>query len=368
MTDLRAGGETPAIPSSRAVEPQSGGAPTATLLIATYNRAPFLRETLQSLVSLESPAGITWDVLVVDNNSTDDTRDLVRSAAQSFPVPLRYIFEARQGKSIALNTAIADISSALILFSDDDVRVPARWLRVAVEALRERGDIDYVGGPVKPMWGGPKPRWLEEAGASAGVLAVLDYGSDAFVFEDRALIPLGVNMAVKRSLIERIGGFHPRLGRSGGSLLGQEQAEFFIRCRRAGGRGLYVPEMWLEHLVPADRLSLRYFLRWWFWKGVSHGRWYRMHNETELGVDLRRVSRLFGMPRFLYGSAVRDAAGLLRALVTGRVREAVDRLFQLAYFLGHCREGWFGPKDILAEVEAPAPGSLEAARPPPHSR
>ena len=98
--------------------------------------------------------------------------------------------------------------------------------------------------------------------------------------------PLGVNMAVRRRLIERIGGFRPDLGRNGRSLLGQEQAEFFYRSRQAGARGLYVPEMVLDHVVPASRLTWSYFWRWWFWKGVSHARVHRLHGRTELGIDL----------------------------------------------------------------------------------
>jgi hypothetical protein len=102
--------------------------------------------------------------------------------------------------------------------------------------------------------------------------------------------------------------------------------------------------MWLEHVVPSDRLSLRYFSRWWFWKGVSHARWYRMHGETELGVDLRNVSRLFGVPLFVYRTALNDAAAAVRALVTGARAEAADRLLMLTFFAGYLREAWFGPR------------------------
>ena len=343
--------------------PVPRAAPTATLLIATYNRARYLRDTLQSIAALQVPAGITWDVLVVDNNSSDETREVVEQAAAGYPVPLRYMFEGRQGKSIALNAAMETIASQVIVFSDDDVRVPAGWLEAAVAPLLARTDIDYVGGPVRPMWSGPRPSWLQDPSLYGGVLAVLDYGAEPFIFEDRKLIPLGVNMAVRRSLIARVGGFHPALGRTGKSLLGQEQAEFFLRTRRAGIRGLYVPGMWLEHLVAVDRLRMGYFLRWWFWKGISHARWYRMHHETELGVDLRSTPTFLGVPRFFYRTALQDLAAGAGAVLRRRPAAASTRLCMFVYFLGHCREAWVGPPLDVSAADAQKksrPGSLPA--------
>ena len=330
-------------------ESASGSRITATLLIATYNRAALLEDTLRSVALLRTPPDVAWDVVIADNNSIDNTREIVTAAAEWFPVPLTYVFEPRQGKSIALNTALSAISSSIVLFSDDDVRVPEDWLQMAIQPFVERPDIAYVGGPVRPRWGGTRPVWLENSQRAAGVLALLDYGSDPFVFEERRLIPLGVNMGVRRSLIHHVGGFNAALGRRGSSLLGQEQAEFFLRCRRIGARGLYVPEMRLEHVVPAYRLSLRYFSRWWFWKGVSHARWYRMHKETELGVDLSKVSRFFGVPLFVYGSAINDAAAAVCALVTGARARAADRFFMVAFFAGYVREAWFGPRRFEAD-------------------
>lgn len=325
---------------------------TATLLITTFNRASFLRDTLLSIASLRTPPDLAWNVLIVDNNSTDDTRSVVMAATAWFPVPLTYMFEGRQGKSNALNTGLEAISSSIVLFSDDDVRLPEDWLEAAVGPLLQQPDVAYVGGPVHPLWSGTPPRWLHQSPKAAGVLAILDYGPQPFCFEDRRLIPLGVNMAVRRSLIETVGGFHAALGRSGRSLLGQEQAEFFARCRAIGARGLYVPAMHLNHLVPANRLSLRYFLRWWFWKGVSQARWHRMHRETELGLNLAQTSQVFGISRFMYGDVLRETAAGLGKLLSGRPTAIPDHLASLAYFAGYARETWFGPRRFASAEPA----------------
>ena len=107
------------------------------IVIATYNRAADLRETLTSLAGLQ-PDG-PWEVIVVDNNSPDDTRAVVQAAAASFPVPLRYLFEREQGRSPALNCGIRAAAGAIIVTTDDDVRVPADWLNRAAEGLRASG-------------------------------------------------------------------------------------------------------------------------------------------------------------------------------------------------------------------------------------
>jgi glucosyl-dolichyl phosphate glucuronosyltransferase len=310
----------------------------ATILICTYNRASRLGSTLDSIAALACPPNLQWDVLVVDNNSSDDTRSVVEVRQRSFPVPLRYLFEPQQGKSNALNTGLRHTRADIIVFTDDDVCVPPGWLDSAVAPLRTRAEIAYTGGPVRPMWGGTPPAWLDPSGNLGGTLAVKDHGAEPFVFEDRQKTPLGVNMAVRRALIDRVGGFRPDLGRSGASLLGQEQAEFFYRTRAAGARGLYVPEMVLDHDVSASRLTFSYFRRWWYWKGVSHSRLHRIHGRTELGLELSTVPRVAGVPRFILRSLARHVLHAVVGMFTFDRRRAAQACLKVAYCLGYIRE------------------------------
>jgi glycosyltransferase involved in cell wall biosynthesis len=309
----------------------------ATVLICTYNRADRLAETLDSLALTRAP-GLHWDVIVVDNNSTDHTAAVVKTRVRSYPVALRYLFEPTQGKSPALNTGLAATGATIIAFTDDDVRIGAEWLERGCAPLLDDPSIHYTGGPVLPIWERPCPPWLDTRRSDLwGTLAILNYGPEPFIFEERQRVPLGANMAVRRELIDRIGGFDPALGRRGASLLGQEQAEFFCRSRATGARGLYVPAMSLEHHVPAARLTLDYFRRWWFWKGVSRSRLEHAHPVTELGVDLERVPQVAGVPRFMVGSAIRDAAHWMRALVASDAIARVRHEMMLCYFAGYCR-------------------------------
>ena len=306
----------------------------ATVLICTYNRANLLGETLDSLRSTRT--SLRWNVVVVDNNSTDGTREAVASRIAAFPVRLRYLFEPRQGKSNALNTGLEATDAAIVAFTDDDVRVSGGWLEASCRPLLDDPTIDYTGGPVLPIWEQPRPCWLDGARSDLwGTLAILDYGPDRFVFEERRRVPLGVNMAVRRRLIDRIGGFDPALGRTGDSLLGQEQAEFFCRSRGIGARGAYVPQASLRHHVPAQRLTREYFMRWWYWKGVSKARLERRHPVTEMGIDLSRVPTIARVPRFMVGSAIRDLGGMVRAALTSDGVETMRRASMLCYFAGY---------------------------------
>ena len=345
--------------------PSGGPALDATVLICTYNRAAWLAETLDGIAALDVPPSIAWDVLVVDNNSSDATRDVVEQRTRSYPVRLRYLFEGRQGKSNALNAGMAATAARVIVFTDDDVRVPRGWLAAAITPLLERRDIDYTGGPVRPIWGAHKPAWLDEKGNLGGTIAVKDHGDAPFVFEDRRKTPLGVNMAVRRSLIERIGGFRPDLGRRGKSLLGQEQAEFFYRSREAGARGLYVPDMILDHHVPASRLTRSYFRRWWYWKGVSHARLHRLHGRTELGLNLADVPRLFGVPRFIYGTITGSLREWVGALTEWTRVKSEERGLMIAYAFGYIRESRRASGRTIRQdglpLEAAGPSSRQTA-------
>jgi glycosyltransferase involved in cell wall biosynthesis len=316
----------------------------ATVLIATYNRARFLERTLDSLRALAVAPGRHWEIIVVDNNSSDDTRAVVTRHARDFPVALRYLFESRQGRSSALNAGLAASSAPVIAMTDDDVRVEPQWLEAACAALSS-GDAAYAGGPVRPMWESPPPRWLDlTRGDLWGTIAIQDHGDAPFVYEERRKVPLGANMAARRELFDRAGLFRADLGRSSGRLLlGQEVPELLMRARAAGLRGLYVPAMQVHHHIPSARLTRRYFRRWWFGKGVSRAALERMQPITELGIDLRRTPHIFGVPRYMYGTAARDLAGLLVATAARQPADAFRHQMMLAFFAGYVRARVMSP-------------------------
>ena len=311
------------------------------VVIATCNRASELRETLRSLATLS--ARDSWEAIVVDNNSTDDTRTVVRLLALGFPAPLRYVFEPTPGRSAALNTGIHAAQGEIILTTDDDVRVEPDWLDCAGAAL-DQLQCDYVSGRVLPMWRAPLPGWLaDRPGPQWAVIALLDYGASPLELTTR--MPLGVNMAFRRRVFETVGLWDTRLGRKAGTLLGQEVREWCIRARARGVRGYYSPELVVRHVIPARRLKKAYFRRWFYWRGISRALLYQqqgldMESPQETTLDFAHVPHIGGVPRYLYRTVLEHLRGFLSARAGGDRVGAFEHELWLWMFAGIVRQRW----------------------------
>ena len=325
------------------------------VVIATHNRAGDLRGTLESLAMLRTPRA--WEVVVVDNNSTDDTPQVVRELAPSYPAPLRYLFEKVPGRSAALNTGIAAALGSVIVTTDDDVRVEPDWLEQAghaIDALR----CDYVGGRVLPIWGGPRPSWLPDRPSRHwAVIALLDCGREPMEFTSR--MPLGVNMAFRREVFERVGGWDPRVGRKAGTLLGQEVREWCIRARARGVRGCYAPELVLRHIIPASRLNKEYFRRWFYWRGISRALLYQqqgldMESPQETRIDFSHVRHVAGVPKYLFRTAARNAMAMVTSAARGDAMASFEHELWLCMFAGILRQRWRDRRRPFDWTEAPA--------------
>ena len=190
---------------------------------------------------------------------------------------------------------------------------------------------------MRPIWEVPPPRWLDlRRGDLWGTIAIQDHGTGVLSYEAARKVPLGANMAVRAEVFDLVGGFRADLGRAGGRVvMGQEVPEWLLRARAAGFTGLYVPAMEVHHHVPSARLTHRYFRKWWFGKGVSRAALDRMQPVTELGLDLRQVPHLLGVPRFMFGTLGRDLFGLAAAVAAGRPADAFRHQMMLWFFAGY---------------------------------
>src|SRR5687768_11694504 len=121
------------------------------VVISTYNRCEMLGMALERLLAQQSQ-GVSYEVIVVDNNSTDRTREVVESFVNGGHPNLRYVFEPKQGVSYGRNTGIACSSAEIIAFTDDDVRVGQGWINNMKRAFDEYPEVDFVGGPILPEW------------------------------------------------------------------------------------------------------------------------------------------------------------------------------------------------------------------------
>jgi glucosyl-dolichyl phosphate glucuronosyltransferase len=334
------------------------------VVIPTYNRADELRETLSSIARLQISK--PWEMIVVDNNSTDSTRETVLDSAKRFPAPLHYVFEPEAGRSAALNAGIKRATGQIIATTDDDVRVEPDWLFQA-EAGLEREACDFVGGKVLPIWLGERPGWLaNQGGRHWSVIALQDHGAKAVEIGGR-YPALGVNLVFKRKTFDVVGLWDTRIGRKAGTLLGQEVREWLLRARAAGLKGMYIPEMIVHHVIPADRLNKRYFRRWFYWHGISRAMLYQqsridMVSPEESTLDFSKVPHIMGMPRYLYREALRSARDVLKSKLTGKEAAGFDSELWLCFFFGMWRQRWkdrhmpFGESKDVRTIPNPEAG------------
>lgn len=235
------------------------------VVICTYNRSDMLRDTLQSWIDVHKDA-CQVELIVVDNNSSDDSRNVVEQFAERFDGKFVYTFEANPGLSFARNKGIEVAKGKLIAFVDDDIYFHESWLKEIFKAFRNHSEADCIGGNSIPVFETPRPDWLAD-----NLLQV--FGSTRSGDSEKKMVfpehPFGVNMAFKREVFDRIGMFNTCLGRIKKSLLSNEEKELFYRINQAGFNTIYIPAAIIHHRIPADRINQNWIIRRIFWQGIS---------------------------------------------------------------------------------------------------
>jgi len=257
-------------------------------IICTYNRAKSLHRTLTTLVEVERPPGIDWETILVDNNSTDNTEQVCREFQDR--LPLRYITEARRGKSIALNTAIGLSTADLLLFTDDDVDFDPQWLKGYADAAARMPDIPFFVGRILARLEGKPPRWFSKHAHS--LLAQLAVHFDAGTSECPMEAGYGANMAIRAEVFRRGISFRPHLGPVGSKRISSEDAQLFQDIHASPGEhmGIYVPAALLYHRTDRIRMTESYVRMWFHADGVARV----LRNQIDPAVTL------FGVPRYLW--------------------------------------------------------------------
>ena len=256
------------------------------VVLCTYNRCQSLANTLQSLAASELPDAVDWEVLVVDNNSNDRTREVVEDFCRKYVPHFRYRFERQQGKSHALNTGIREAQGDIVAFTDDDVTVEPTWLADLTMGLRSSEWVG-AGGRILPERGFSPPRWLAIYGrySMGGVLGVFDRGDKPAQLD---WAPFGANMAFRREMFEKYGGFRKDLGPPPSELRG-EDTDFGYRLMAAGERLRYEPSAIVYHRIPTNLIRKEHFLGWWFGFGrAAAQKWAR--GPDVLGIPRRYLT------------------------------------------------------------------------------
>jgi len=232
-----------------------------TVVLCTHNRSESLAKALASVAVQELSPGVRWEVLVIDNNSRDQTSAVVRKVSDEHPGRFRYLFEPRPGKSFALNAGIQEADGAILAFVDDDVVAEPKWLENLTATIRN-GESAGAGGRIVPGWSCPPPKWLPCFDRQAlGPLVAFEPSSEAGPLLEP---PFGTNMAFRKGMFEKYGGFRTDLGPRPDSEIRGEDTEFGSRLLAAGEHLRYEPTAVVYHAVPQNRVRKSYFLKWWF--------------------------------------------------------------------------------------------------------
>jgi glycosyltransferase involved in cell wall biosynthesis len=303
-------------------------------VVPTHNRSGLLRETLSRLAFGQRGCS-RFEVVVVDNNSTDDTRRLVESFA-SGRVPVHYVFEPRQGASFARNAGAMKASAPLLAFLDDDLDASPEWVSQICATMARHPQVVCLGGAILPEWECTPPDWLSHEHWSP--LAILDLGTEPFVVDPkRPICLMSGNMACRAEFFHAVGGFDPSLRRS-------EDRDLTVRLLEAGFTCMYAPHVVVSSRITRGRMTKSY-----------HRRWHRVHGRFLAIMDDRRPvpSRMMvlGVPGYLLRQSVEHLTAWVREQFFGSASRAFfheTRLHFCAGFIGQ-RLG-IGREQISAEV------------------
>ena len=289
-----------------------------TLLICTHNRAASLKDTLASLIGQRTEKDFDFEIQIVDNASTDETKSVVESFQPAFNGRLRYFFEAKKGKPYAMNFGIKEAKGEIVAFIDDDCLVedPDFLLKISRVFQEQSSKVGFIGGKILPLWiGTPAPEWVNES--FLGPLALLDYGNEPFVLEfnrpdlNKRLF-YGANFAFRKEVFQKHGGINVNKALS-------QDTDICLRLLKAGEKGYYAPHIWVKHKVSTDRLSPQYFYQWYYKRGIYHD----MDENYQ-----RKIYHPFGVPFWLMKQT---GVYFLRSLFTRtRTEQVKNRCF--AYY------------------------------------
>ena len=293
------------------------------VIICTYNRSNGLKTTLESLEFQELPENFSWEIVVVDNNSIDDTPEKVREFAENSELIVRYVKEKIQGLSHARNKGVAEARGRYLYFIDDD-EIADKHLVGEIYDTFETYKCDCVGGRIYLKCEDEMPQWLTKD--LWGFLTYLNYGDNAFQLDEQRY-PFGGNMAFSRAVFRRIGLFNVNMGRKGDQLFGGEEFDLFQRLLASGGKGIYQPKAIVYHVTKKPRLQKKYFRTLHYKAGIQKAL-----------LDNRVYKRsLFGIPLFIFPQFLGSIRNYVAVVFFDGWNRSLRKEMTVCHFIGFMR-------------------------------
>jgi glucosyl-dolichyl phosphate glucuronosyltransferase len=270
------------------------------VIIPTLNRSKLLFALLDSL-ALQEPVSFAWEILVVDNASSDNTSAVVQNKISQTPVPLRYVYEPMPGLHQGRHRGTREARGEVIAFLDDDTVLTPQWIS-GVELILSK-QADAVVSRILPKWEAPPPEWLTNLfnGGTLGLLTLLDLGDDPRPIDPNFV--WGASFFIRRSLVFELGGFHPD-GMPPELLRyrGDGETGFFRKFKAQGYRAWYDPRSVTYHKVSRKRMTIEYLKQRSYNQGISDS-YSQIRKAAGLGVG--QVSNPGGINRISLNSFAR---------------------------------------------------------------
>lgn len=238
-----------------------------TVIICTYNREKYIGPLLESIAA-NTLVKSEYEILLVDNNCTDNTRAVCQLFTETHPdITFRYVVETEQGLSAAKNKGIREAKGDLIVYVDDDALVDPHYLSDYVDWFASHPETMAAGGPIEPLYETAEPNWMTPYTRTL-LTAWMNYGDKVRKYP-KGRFPGGGNAAYRKKVFDEIGIFNTQLGRKGTALLASEEKDIFDKMHTRGMEVLYLPWPVLHHIIPQTKLEEDYFQRATFQIGVS---------------------------------------------------------------------------------------------------
>lgn len=282
---------------------------------------------LESLLAQDTD-GVRYEIVVVDNNSTDRTREVIESFIAQGHSHLRYFFEGRQGLSYGWNTGINHARAPILAFTDDDMCVARDYVASIKRAFDEHPEVEFIGGKVLPHWKSEPPRWLTQRHWAP--LALQDHGETPYYTNAAKQVCL-LSKALRREVFERVGLFKHELGRIKDAIGSAEDHDLQLRVWQAGGQGMYAPTVITFAEVQEERLTKKYHRRW----HTGHGHFYALMRVAEFEQG---EMRLFDVPARLYKQAMKESIGWLKQTLRANEEVAFEHETEVRFFRGFFRQ------------------------------
>jgi len=296
------------------------------IIICSYNRSHNLPDCFSCLEKQLLTSAIDWEIVLIDNNSSDKTKSVTENFNNNSALNIRYFFEPKQGLSAARNKGIKEANGSYLIFIDDDIRVTENWLQ-SIFTTFSTYDCDAVGGRIHIESPASLPKWISPD--MYGFLGHQDFGITPHKMDGIKEFPFGGNMAVHRRVIELIGSFNVEMGRKGTGLIKEElfkgeETDFFHRLAAEGGSFYYHPDALVFHKILPHQLTKIFFLN--------------LHNNAgslKAKQDKLLYKRtLFGIPLFIFPQFLRSIWRYVIIIITKGSDHSVRQLMNVHYFWG----------------------------------